>query len=113
MTKLAFQAAIPRALFDDPTDCLHRVVKPMLAAIREQMREKGIPENVRISLMVDEVPHEQDWVDGEGRIHRYRCGLNPDPTAIKHMVGHCTCSGTTVTNEVRKALADGTIVDVH
>jgi hypothetical protein len=56
MTKLAFQAAIPGPLFDDPTDCLHRVVKPMLTAIRDQMREKGIPANVRISIMVDEVP---------------------------------------------------------
>lgn len=84
MTKIAFQAAIPRALFEDSVDCLHKVVKPMLVAIRNQMREKGIPENVRVSVMVDEVPVEV-------------------PQALE----------TTVTNEVRKALANGSIVDVH
>ncbi len=84
MTKIAFQAAIPRAMFEDSVDCLHKVVKPMLAAIRDQMREKGIPENVRISIMVDAVPP-------------------PMPESFE----------TTVTNEVRKALADGSIVDVH
>lgn len=84
MTKLAFQAAIPGALFDDATDCLHRVIKPMLAAMRDQLREKGVPENVRISIMVDEVPVAM-------------------PKSFE----------TTVTNEVRKALADGTIVEVH
>ena len=81
MTKLAFQAAIPGTLFDDATDCLHKVVKPMLVAIREQLREKGIPENVSISIMVDEVPAE--------------------PLEFP----------TTVTNEVRKAIATGAVVD--
>lgn len=84
MTKLAFQAAIPGFLFDDATDCLHNVVKPMLASIRDQLREKGIPANVRISIMVDAVPP-------------------PMPESFD----------TTVTNEVRKALADGKIVEVH
>jgi len=85
MNKIAFQASIPRELFEDSTDCLHRVVKPMLAAIRDQMREKGeLPTNLRISLMVDEVPVEA-------------------PQAFQ----------TTVTNEVRKALAEGSVVDVH
>ncbi len=84
MTKLAFQAAIPGPLFDDPTDCLHRVVKPMLTAIRDQMREKGIPANVRISIMVDEVPVELEPVDR-----------------------------ASVKDAVKKALAEGTIVDVH
>lgn len=84
MTKIAFQAAIPRALFEDSTDCLHRVLKPMLSAIRDQMREKGIPNEVRISLMVDQV-------------------TAPMPEKFE----------TTVTNEVRKALADGTITEVH
>jgi hypothetical protein len=111
MIKLAFQAAIPGALFDDATDCLHRVVKPMLVAMREQLREKGIPETVRISILVDEVPAEADWVDSEGRVHRYKCGLNPDLAAIKHMVNHCTCQGTTMTNEVRKAIATHQVVD--
>lgn len=59
MTKLAFQAAIPRELFEDSTDCLHRVVKPMLASLREQMRERGeLPAQIRISIMIDEVPDE-------------------------------------------------------
>lgn len=84
MTKIAFQASIPKALFEDSTDCLHRVVKPMLAAIRDQLHEKGIPENLRISLMVDEVPAEM-------------------PQAFE----------TTVTNEVRKALISGKVEDVH
>lgn len=84
MTKIAFQAAIPGALFDDSTDCLHRVIKPMLTAIRDQLREKGMPANVRISIMVDAVPP-------------------PMPESFD----------TTVTNEVRKALAEGTIVEVH
>lgn len=82
MTKIAFQAAIPGALFDDSTDCLHRVVKPMLTAIRDQLREKGMPENVRISIMVDEVPAKM-------------------PESFE----------TTVTNEVRKALSTGQVVD--
>lgn len=81
MNKIAFQAAIPGALFDDSSDCLHRVVKPMLTAIRDQLREKGMPENVRISIMVDEVPRET--------------------------VEFPTC----VTNEVRKALVNGQVVD--
>jgi hypothetical protein len=34
---------------------------------------------------------EPDWFDSTGKRHRYKCGLNPDPTAIKHMVNHCTC----------------------
>jgi hypothetical protein len=84
MIKLAFQAAIPGPLFDDPTDCLHRVVKPMLTALREQLREKGIPANVRISIMVDEVPPEL---------------LPEERISIK--------------DAVKKALAEGTIVDVH
>lgn len=82
MTKIAFQAAIPGPLFDDATDCLHRVVKPMLTAIRDQLREKGMPKNVRISIMVDAVPP-------------------PMPENFD----------TTVTNEVRKALANGQVVD--
>jgi hypothetical protein len=81
MTKIAFQASIPGALFDDGTDCLHKVVKPMLTAIRDQMREKGIPANVRISIMVDEVPEK--------------------PMEFP----------TTVTNEIRKAIATGAVVD--
>lgn len=84
--KIAFQAAIPGAMFDDATDCLHRVVKPMLAAIRDQMREKGIPAQVRISIMVDAVPTEAEL-------------LPEDNKAIKEAV--------------KKAIADGTIVDVH
>jgi hypothetical protein len=35
---------------------------------------------------------EPDWIDGSGKIHSYKCGLNPDPKAMKHMVSHCTCS---------------------
>lgn len=85
--KVAFQAAIPGALFDDATDCLHRVVKPMVAAIREQLREgPGIPANVRISILVDAVPTEAE--------------LLPEDRA-------------SVTEAVRQALADGTLVDVH
>lgn len=84
MIRIAFQAAIPGALFDDGTECLHKVIKPMLTAIREQLREKGIPSQVRISLMVDEVPPE----------------LQPEER-------------TNVTEAVKKALADGSIVDVH
>lgn len=43
---------------------------------------------------------EPDWFDSTGKRHRYKCGLNPDPTAIKHMVSHCTCPslGPTVFN---------------
>jgi hypothetical protein len=33
-----------------------------------------------------------DWVDAKGKSHSYRCGLNPDPDAMKHMVSYCTCS---------------------
>lgn len=84
MSKIAFQAAIPGALFDDGTDCLHKVVKPMLTAIRDQMREKGIPSQVRISIMVDEVPPE----------------IQPEQR-------------TNVTEAVKKALLNGSIVDVH
>jgi hypothetical protein len=35
---------------------------------------------------------EPDWIDAEGKTHAYKCGLNPDPSAMKHMVSHCTCS---------------------
>lgn len=35
--------------------------------------------------------HEQDWTDKNGKTHVYRCGLNPDPQAMKHMVNYCTC----------------------
>jgi hypothetical protein len=35
---------------------------------------------------------EPDWIDENGKKHRYKCGLNPDPAAIKHMVSYCTCS---------------------
>lgn len=84
--KVAFQAAIPGALFDDATDCLHRVVKPMVAAIREQLRERGIPPNVRISILVDAVPTEAEL-------------LPEDKTSMK--------------DAVRQALADGTLVEVH
>lgn len=34
---------------------------------------------------------EPDWFDSTGKRHRYKCGMNPDPAAIKHMVSHCTC----------------------
>jgi hypothetical protein len=37
------------------------------------------------------VHHELDWTDSAGRIHKYKCGLNPDPKAMKHMVNYCTC----------------------
>lgn len=82
MTKLAFQASVPGALVDDGTDCLHKVVKPMLTAIRDQMREKGIPSQVRISIMVDEVLPE----------------IQPEER-------------TNVTEAVRKAIAMGAVVD--
>lgn len=83
--KLAFQAAIPRELFEDSTDCLHRVVKPMLAALREQARESGRePKELRISIMIDEVPPEL---------------LPEEKTQVKEAV--------------KKAIANGTIVDVH
>jgi hypothetical protein len=82
MTKVAFQASVPGALFDDGADCLHKVVKPMLTAIRDQMREKGIPANVRISIMVDEVPAE----------------IQPEER-------------TNVTQAVRKAIEMGAVVD--
>lgn len=35
--------------------------------------------------------HDPDWTDAAGKRHRYKCGLNPDPAAVKHMVAHCTC----------------------
>lgn len=84
-SKVAFQAAIPGALFDDPTDCLHRVVKPMLASIREQMREGGIPQQVRISIMVDAVPEAE---------------LLPENRA-------------SIKAAVKQAIANGSIVEVH
>lgn len=34
---------------------------------------------------------EAEWADDEGRIHGYKCGLNPDPFAAKHLVDFCTC----------------------
>lgn len=34
---------------------------------------------------------EPDWTDANGKVHRYQCGLNPDPYAVKHMVNFCTC----------------------
>jgi hypothetical protein len=37
---------------------------------------------------------EPDWIDANGKRHRYKCGLNPDPAAMKHMVNHCTCLPT-------------------
>lgn len=33
-----------------------------------------------------------EWTDAAGVRHSYKCGLNPDPSAIKHMVNYCTCS---------------------
>jgi hypothetical protein len=82
LNKLAFQVGVPGALFDDPIDCLHRVAKPMLDSLRAQMREKGIPSQVRISIMVDEVPPE----------------LQPEER-------------TNVTQAVRKAIEMGAVVD--
>lgn len=35
-----------------------------------------------------------------GGFARYKCGLNPDPAAMKHMVNYCTCS--TAQREVSK-----------
>ena len=37
------------------------------------------------------VLEEPDWTDPEGKVHRYKCGLNPNPWAIKHRVNFCTC----------------------
>jgi hypothetical protein len=54
--KLAFTALVPHTLFDDPIDCLHRVVKPMMEAIRDQSRDQNLKcHQVRISIMVDSV----------------------------------------------------------
>ena len=51
--KLAFQAAVPFALWDDPIDCLHRVIKPMVEQMRAQLRDQGFSDDLRISIMVD------------------------------------------------------------
>lgn len=42
-------------------------------------------------LTLTGLPAEPDWTDANGKRHRYKCGLNPDPTAVKHMVAYCTC----------------------
>ena len=34
---------------------------------------------------------ELPWKSENGDTHEYRCGLNPDPAAMKHLVSHCTC----------------------
>lgn len=39
----------------------------------------------------DAQPDEPDWVDANGKRHRYQCGLNPRRYALKHLVDHCTC----------------------
>jgi hypothetical protein len=68
------------------------------------MDAEGIPEDKRVEIVIAAlsplmrsssppiVREELDWTDGAGRPHRYKCGLNPDPAAIKHMVNFCTCA---------------------
>jgi len=51
--KIAFQAAVPYALWNDAQDTLHRVVKPMIEQIRKQSQDKGLTEDIRISIMID------------------------------------------------------------
>lgn len=77
--KIAFQAQIPHALFDDPIDCLHRVVKPMVDAIRKQARDEGLNEDVRISVMVDTL--EPKHKDPKAAIHEALA----DGTVIEHV----------------------------
>lgn len=44
-----------------------------------------------ISALREHLSVEPDWIDAHGKRHRYKCGLNPDPAAVKHLVSHCTC----------------------
>lgn len=85
MTKLAFQASIPATLFDDSYDCLHKVAKPMLDSLRQQLRsQNAITGHLRISIMVDDVPPE----------------LLPEKRID-------------IKQAVRKAIAEGTVVEMQ
>ena len=51
--KIAFTSEIPWTLFNDRTDLLHRVLKPMAEALQSQANDKHLGGSVRISILVD------------------------------------------------------------
>lgn len=58
-------------------------------------REERIKTKLR-ECLTSQIPAD-GTIDGDGfwfggKWHMHKCGLNPDPKAMKHMVNYCTCS---------------------
>jgi hypothetical protein len=59
--KIAFQASLPVQTFKDKSDFMHRVLQPMVTAMREQFNEQGdVRGYIRVSIMLDDVPAEAE-----------------------------------------------------